>query len=118
MRIDGKSYELKSSDEFAELTFQQQNVSYARLGALLQKANRTAADNRELTKQLAAFIDAVLIAPAAVKARLSNLHRVQLVEAYFVHALKLVPTKKQGAKKKPTAKRPATASAGSGKSPN
>lgn len=83
IRINGKSYEMRTSDEFAFLTYKQQQRQFQRLGELLRKKRTTKKEDAETSRLLDAFVRELLIAPDTLHAQLRDSHRLEIVKAFF-----------------------------------
>lgn len=83
IRINGKSYEMRTSDEFAFLTFRQHQRKFQRLGELLRKKKTTQAEEKEMARLLDEFVRELVIAPAAVHDKMRDSHRLEIVKAFF-----------------------------------
>lgn len=83
VRIDGKSYEMRTSDEFTYLVYRQYQRQFQRLGVLLKKKRASQAEEKEQVRLLEDVVRKILLAPDAVHARLRDTHRLEIVKAFF-----------------------------------
>lgn len=82
VRIDGKTYEMRTRDEFAYLTYRSQQRSFDRLGALMRKRRVTKAEEQEQARLLDAFVRQLVIAPEAIHDRMRDSHRLEIVKFF------------------------------------
>lgn len=94
IKINNKTYELRSRDEFAFLSYRRHARRFARLSELLQAKTSTAAQEKEQSALLDELCRVVLDAPPAVHAGLRDPHRMQIL-AVFSGLLR--PTRSAGA---------------------
>lgn len=89
IRIDGKPYELRHRDEFAYMAFRRHAHRFQRLGQLLRAKTISEKAEKEQSRLLDQFTQAILIAPPAVHAKLRDTHRLEIVKAFS----SLLPTR-------------------------
>lgn len=82
LTIDGQPYELRTADELPWLIFRGYADTFQRAGALLQQGTRTDAEEQALEQLLPPLIEALVIAPRDVLAKLSHEHRFQILTVF------------------------------------
>jgi hypothetical protein len=100
--IDGKKYEMRTSNEFAYLVYRSHQRRFERLGTLMRKRRPTKKEEQEQARLLDDFARHLVIAPDAVHEKLRDSHRMDIVLFFS----KLLP--------KRTETRPATAATTNG----
>ncbi len=84
VRINKRTYELRSPGEFAYLVYRQHAQKFARLGALLIKKRPTAKENTEQERLLDDLCRVIVIAPDAVHDTLRVDERLAIVQVFTV----------------------------------
>jgi hypothetical protein len=92
VRIDGKSYEMRTADEFAYVAYRAHQRKFTRLGALMRKRRVSKAEEQEQARLLDGFVRQLVLAPDAVHAQLRDSHRLEIVKFFS----KLLPTRTNG----------------------
>jgi len=87
--IDGKKYEMRTSNEFAYLVYRSHQRRFDRLGALMRKRRVSKTEEQEQTRLLDDFVRQLLIAPNSVHTQLRDSHRMEIVQFFS----KLLPTR-------------------------
>lgn len=83
IRIDGELYDLRNPDELPWLAYRHRADEYQRAGVLLSLKSRTKKQEQELDRLLPKLVAALVVAPAAVLARLSHEHQLGIVAVFF-----------------------------------
>jgi hypothetical protein len=84
VRIDGRLYEMRTSDEFTYLTFRQKQRTFQRLGELLRKKRASAAEEKEQVRLLDLFVRELMVdVPDKLHARIRDSHRLEIIKAFF-----------------------------------
>ena len=80
--IDGKQYELRTSEEFAWMIYRGKADAFRKAGQLLQLRKRSVKQEKELSRLLVPLVQGILVAPPAVLARLSDDQRFQILTVF------------------------------------
>lgn len=81
--IDRKPFEMRTSNEFTWIVYTEFQRKFQRLGQLLTKRKKTAAEWKEQARLQDDFVRAILIAPDPVHARLGDMDRLEIIKAFF-----------------------------------
>lgn len=92
VRIDGALYPLRTYEEFTAIGDRHLRTKYQRVGALLGLPRLTKGQQRERAQLLADCCRSVLVAPVSVHAKLTDLHRMQVIAVFS----QLLPTDRTG----------------------
>lgn len=82
IRIDGQLYHLRSANALSLGALKRLERLAPRMGALLQQADLSEAEERDVSAGLVQLCDLVVDAPAEVRARLTDAQRVRILEAF------------------------------------
>lgn len=82
VRIDRQNYVLRGVDELPIAVIKRLQIDGPRLGTLMEADQLADGEEAEMARLLGALVDVVLDAPAEVRARLSDVHRMQIAQAF------------------------------------
>lgn len=83
VRIDGRNYDLRTSDEFSYLTLRGHGDAFRRMGVLMGRIRTLRPhEQKELSRLLDQFCRQMLIAPDAIHRKLSDSHRWEIAISF------------------------------------
>jgi hypothetical protein len=84
LRVDGKTYEMRTSNEYTYLVYSQFQRKFERLGQLLKKKKKKSqADWKEQARLQDEFVRSIVIAPESLYVQLGDFERLEIIKAFF-----------------------------------
>lgn len=83
IRIDGKDYEILLPDCLPLIAYKRLQTDLPRLGHLILKATLTDDEATEMAAMLMRVVEQVLTAPSDVRAKLSDVQRLQVMNVFM-----------------------------------